>query len=160
MDSKCDLSNVRYYRNERVKVGFTLAGSPHWESNDCAVIALSIVADIPYAWAHEILRVDGDRKVGDGPNWPLFLKQGPFKFKQVKLDGHVSLKNFVKTNPEGRFVIMLRPRCRRPKHGEDCHAASVVDGVVYDCDLNSVQCRVKYAWELKGLRKWKLNQTT
>jgi hypothetical protein len=71
---------------------------------------------------------------------------GPFKWRRCVKKTR-TIKNFIKRHPKGSYVILLRPR------SWTCHVAAVVDGTFYDCNIDSIKCRVVEAWKLEGVRK-------
>ena len=142
----CDLSDAETYSDNGVGFVHTMAGSPRRECHDCGVVALSVVLDIPYALSHALFKSFGRQNKCYAP-WDRFRLQGPFVWHWVGPYRPVTLKEFVRRYPVGRYFLVLRP------HSRTCHAVAVVDGAVYDCGLNSPMVRVPLAWKCTGLKK-------
>lgn len=119
------------------------------DQNQCGVIAVSVVAGIPYDQALELLTKWGRVKGKGTPNWIIHkvLEELGFKVEDypaseiVKLyPGRHSEKRWVTTHHPSRFhsvwpkgVFLLYPRA---------HVLAVVDGVVHDwSSQNSLQVK-------------------
>jgi hypothetical protein len=146
MRAKCDLSKSKYYKDKGVRFAHTLAGSPSRERNDCGVIALSVVLDIPYKLSHAMFKAFG-RKFRSYAPWEKFRLHGPLRWQWVGSYAPVTIKEFIRRYPKGRYFVILRPKSRT------CHALAIADGTVYDCGTNTPNCRVALAWKCSGFRK-------
>jgi hypothetical protein len=142
----CDLSDAEAYKQGGVGFVHTMAGSPKRERHDCGVVTLSVVLDIPYELSHALFKSLGRKDRGYAP-WDRFRYEGPLKWGWVGPYKPITLKEFVRRYPVGRYFLVLRPSS--PK----CHALAVVDGQVYDCGVNSPLVRVNLAWQCLGLKK-------
>lgn len=101
------------------------AGQAIGERKDCGVIALSILADIPYHKAHALLEAQG-RKPGRSTHWAWFeaaLKEAGFKTTEKKWGFHRSTKTIEreKSLAGGKWFIWTRS-----------HYAAMVDGTLHD----------------------------
>jgi hypothetical protein len=146
MSTSCDLSDAETYDKGGVGFVHTMAGSPKRERHDCGVVALSVVLDIPYELSHALFKAFGRKDKGYAP-WDTFRLKGPLKWSYVGPLYTITLKEFVRRYPHGRYFLVLRPRSRT------CHALAVVDGAVYDCDVTSPLARVSLSWRCHGLKK-------
>ena len=70
--------------------------------------------------------------------WDTFRLEGPLRWHWVGPYYAITLKEFVRRYPKGRYFVVLRPR------SPTCHALAVVDGKVYDCGINSHLVRVHW----------------
>jgi hypothetical protein len=146
MDTEtCDLSGTVWYEDRGVLCGCTQAGKNRKERNDCAVIALAVVANLPYELCYQLLRTFGYRR-GQGVPWVPFVRGGPFKWRPA-IRKAITLRKFTITRPQGRYVCLLRPTSKR------CHVISVVDGILINSSVDSPLARVYLAWRYEGLRK-------
>lgn len=96
------------------------------EHNDCTVITMAEVCKLEYHEAHKILRERFARKNRRGA----FMRRTDFKTAMCEYKvaegpysdkNRVSLAQFCKKHPVGRFYVLVRG-----------HALAVIDGVVYD----------------------------
>lgn len=145
MESRCDLSDAKYFNDNGVRWAFTFAKGPAWERHDCGVTALAISADIPYMLAHALLKSWGRRDRSYTPNLLKFIRKGPFRWSGGKI-APVTIDHFCRTRKSGRYLVMLRPRSFK------CHLAAVVDGTFYNGAVDTLRCKIKYAWKLEGPR--------
>ena len=122
------------------------------EHMDCTVHATAIAAQIPYFEAHQLLARFGRRprrgvsyrdfiawatsptgysitgnKVMMGPKGVI----GAYRVQRVNLDKRVTLGQFLKDFPNGRFVVR--------KSG---HVFAVIDGKQFDASPNGLRCRL------------------
>ena len=122
------------------------------EHMDCTVHATAIAAQIPYFEAHELLARFGRRprrgvkyrdfiawatsptgysitgnKVMMGPRGMI----GAYRVQRVNLDKRVTLGQFLKDFPNGRFVVRKRG-----------HVFAVIDGKQFDASPNGLRCRL------------------
>ena len=106
------------YKNSdagRVEAGFS------YEKNDCTVRAAAVRFTTSYARAHELLESVG-RRVKHGVKLPAIkelLERMGLEVKRPLFP--VTLNQFIKQNPRGRFYVVVRG-----------HAVGVVDGVCID----------------------------
>jgi hypothetical protein len=110
------------------------------DSNNCTICALAHSAGITYRQAFDIGKAAG-RRTGKGFATRRLIAQAiqaGFNFQKVTMRT-MSIANFCKANPRGRFV------CRRSGH-----AFTVIDGVVTDHLYNKPLQRVTDAWEYRG----------
>ena len=117
------------------------------EHMDCTVHATAIAAQIPYFEAHELLARFGRRprrgvKYRDFIAWatsPITWATSPspkgvigaYRVQRVKLDKPVTLAQFLKDFPNGRFVVRKRG-----------HVFAVIDGKQFDASPNDLRCRL------------------
>lgn len=141
-----DLSDVCYYDTGNGWIqGVTTAGAPLDEKRDCSVRALSIVADIPYAMAYELLFYCGRKPNSACPNWygnNGVMAQLPFKFQRY-VRKPIRLKTFCKEHPHGRYMIQIT----------DKHVTVVMEGIVHDLIYMSPNSIVKAAWAVTDLKE-------
>lgn len=112
------------------------------DRNSCTVIALSTVCELDYHTALNIATEAGRRR-GKGFQSAVLIghvkKNYNFRFREHLTEGGMSLGQFTKRYPTGRFYVR--------KKG---HAFSVIDGVVYDDCKSGSKTQVLQAWEYKG----------
>jgi len=122
------------------------------EHMDCTVHATAIAAQIPYFEAHQLLARFGRRprrgvKYRDFIAWAMSptgysitgtkIERGPcgkigaYRVQRVALDKPVTLAQFLKDFPNGRFVVR--------KSG---HVFAVIDGQQFDGSPNGMRCRL------------------
>lgn len=121
------------------------------EHMDCTVHATAIAAQIPYFEAHELLARFGRRprhgvKYRDFIAWvtspalccfnnKVMTGQkgviGAYRVQRVNLDKPVTLGQFLKDFPNGRFVVRKRG-----------HVFAVIDGKQFDSRPNGMRCRL------------------
>jgi len=145
MDTKCDLSGTVWYEDAGILCGCTQAGKKRKERHDCAVIALSIVVNQPYELCYQLLRLFGYVR-GKGVAWRNFVKKGPFKWRFISHDP-VTLSHFTLAHPTGSYFCILRPLTPR------CHALAIVDGIVLNGGVDSMDEKVELTWKCEGLKK-------
>jgi hypothetical protein len=116
------------YKNSdagRVQAGFSS------EKHDCTVRAAAIRFTTSYARAHELLESVG-RRVGHGVNLyaisSLLEKMGLEIRKPLF---RITLNQFIKQNPKGRFYVVVRG-----------HAVGIIDGVCIDTVTPKGRARV------------------
>ena len=146
MESWCDLSGTIYYEEQGVRIGNTQAGKLTNEVHDCSVIAVAVSADVPYQIAHELLRKWGRKNNSYTPRFYHWCRLGPFQWRRC-VKRTRTIKTFIKHHPTGRYIILLRP------HSHTCHVASVVNGTLYNCGIDSIKCIVFDAWKFEGPRQ-------
>lgn len=115
---------------------------PH-EQRDCTVRALALAADIPYTKAHMLLKKAGRR---DGHRFPFAAwiwgrdNVAHHKITSVLVPEPRTINRALKKARIGRYII-------RTKH----HVFAVIDGAVYDTELEGKQCRVINMWKFKPI---------
>ena len=129
----------------------TDCNSPLEDKNNCAVIALSVVADIEYDLANKILKAAGRKKTGVTPTFWKIGKILPFKLKShVKFVNNwhkrKTLWTFIKNHPKGRYFVEVGGYTNG-------HALAVIHGVVVDSNYTSPYAKVRGAWSIEGLKK-------
>lgn len=93
------------------------------ETNDCTVVSLAQVLDVPYEAAHEAMARLAGRENGKGASpFPLAMRF-PSVFVQVPLprDGDITLAEFCRVHSVGRYWV-----------GVDGHQLAVINGKVVD----------------------------
>ena len=117
------------------------------EHMDCTVHATAIAAQIPYFEAHELLARFG-RRPRHGVKYRAFIAWatsptgcsitgnprgviGAYRVQRVNLDKSVTLGQFLKDFPNGRFVVRKRG-----------HVFAVIDGKQFDASPNGLLCRL------------------
>lgn len=99
------------------------------ETRDCTVVSFCEVWGAPYHLAHEHLRKQFGRRNRRGPSWAS-VEDAVSKCPKTKMDKlwsikesdkHLSLGQFCKEHPTGRYWVFVRG-----------HALAVIDGVVID----------------------------
>lgn len=126
----------------KITDGGKAAAGFHNEYNDCAVRAVAIACELPYADAHKKLKAHGRK---DGKTTYGFVA---FVDKKIKTEKKLkpakkkaslgTLATFIKTNPKGTFIA-----CKRG------HAFAVIDGIVHDSFKVKPGSHVKMAWKIK-----------
>lgn len=106
------------------------------ESNDCAVIALSIAANITYLEARTFLRDEVGRKDGEG------TPTGAMVFAYDSIYGRFNAKSktartVVAELASGSYMVSVRR-----------HIFAVVDGVSFDC-VETDLARVRRVWRVR-----------
>ena len=101
----------------------------HHENNDCTVIALAAAAKIPYHAAHAMFKKFCSRRPNNGVAWNfvgrldkiLPINMEPMEFKCRGKQHNITLNQFCKRYPKGRFYVLVAG-----------HALAIVDGVIHD----------------------------
>jgi hypothetical protein len=122
------------------------------ESMDCVVRALSIAANKPYADVHKVC-ADAGRVFGKKTAWSVTgVAAKHFNLEFVSIangntnhdwsdgwKGQMTLMQFVKAYPEGRFLVLGKR-----------HAVALVDGVVHDWNNSRTKerSRIYRAWKV------------
>lgn len=116
------------YREERESRG---------ETNDCTVVSLAQVLEIPYGEAHGIMRAHG-RVKGRGCHMSAPAASYPAVFTKVQglEPDEISLAEFCRTHKVGRYWVEVTG-----------HALAVVNGKVVD-HSRKVRRRVQRAWKV------------
>ena len=143
---RCDLSGTVWYEDRGVLCGCTQAGKKRKERNDCTVIALAVVTDLPYELCYQLLRTFGYRR-GEGVHWHPFVLHGPFKWRAYVRKA-ITVRKFSITHNTGRYVCILRP-----SDPERCHATAMVDGIFLNAGVDSTLATIHFAWRYEGLKK-------
>lgn len=109
------------------------------EENDCAVVAFSLVLDIPYPDAYKKLEAAG-RESNNGFFIVEFMEHCMFKGYTVETikydkDDRPTQQVFTESHPTGSWIVYTKG-----------HIVAVVDGVLYDNNLKPTKSRVQYAW--------------
>lgn len=111
-----------------------------WETNDCAVRALRIVAEITYSEAHAALKAEG-REDRDGTYNRVVAAAGQrYGLSEVTPGAGARLfptiAQFARANKRGRFLIRTRT-----------HFVALVNGVMHDWqNAKGPRTRVMRAW--------------
>ena len=111
------------------------------ERLDCAVRAVAIAMDIPYAKAHALLRAHG-RKLKQ--RTAVFIisnvvtEHCPTAERRYYRPFKLTVANFAKLNAKGRYVLFIRG-----------HFFAIVDGTVHSFKSHAT-ARVIWAWEIKS----------
>ena len=115
------------------------------EHNDCTVVALATAFEMPYPAAHKLMAMAG-RKTRHICPTGIFLNSdipnqiiGGFRYVRVGQDGTVSLAQFLRDFPKGRFVLHCRD-----------HVFTVIDGKVFNLRRGR-RTRIKTIWYLEAL---------
>ncbi len=143
---QCDLSGTVWYEDQGILVGCTQAGKKRKERNDCMVIALAAVVNIPYELSYQLLRKFGYIR-GKGVDWYRVLRGGPFKWRAYVRKA-ITVRKFSVTHPEGKYLCLLRIR-----DAKRCHVVAMVNGVVLNAGIDSMDSRIYLAWRYEGLKK-------
>lgn len=109
----------------RVEAGFAS------EKNDCTVRAAAVRFTTSYTRAHELLESVG-RRVGHGIRLNTignFLEKMGLEVRKPLF--RITLNQFIKQNPKGRFYVVVRH-----------HAVGIVDGVCVDTTTPKGRARV------------------
>lgn len=116
------------YREERDARG---------ENNDCTVVSLAQVLEIPYGEAHSIMRAHG-RVKGRGCHMSAPAASYPGVFDKVKGLEHdeISLAEFCRAHKVGRYWVAVTG-----------HALAVINGKVVD-HSRAVRRRIDYAYRV------------
>lgn len=113
--------------------------SEYGETNDCTVIALATALECSYKEAHQILERWGRRK-RKGIPLDLTLQTRGKEIgitERMNFEKSPTLRQFIKDNPEGNFIVIVRG-----------HALCVKNGVIYD-HSERPQRRVLQAYRVK-----------
>lgn len=116
------------YRAERERMG---------ETNDCTVVSLAQVLEIPYGEAHGIMRAHGRQHRRGMHMWPV-ADSYPSVLSMVKglaID-EISLAEFCRAHSVGRYWVEVTG-----------HALAVVNGKILD-HSRKVRRRVMRAWKV------------
>ncbi len=108
---------------------------------DCTVVALTLLLDIPYAEAEQIMTKYGRTRKG----WNRATRRSPsgaLRFKEALagiLGGSIvarrgSVGKFVRTHPRGKYLVWVRG-----------HVFAVMHGIVCDV-VDMPNRRIKWAW--------------
>jgi hypothetical protein len=98
-------------------------------SNDCAVIAYAIAADVPYHRAHRLFAATCRATAQDATdiacmtkNWPYYMQNSNRTYLwQSYVDIPCTVAEFARANTDGNFFLIVPG-----------HALAVCDGTVYD----------------------------
>jgi hypothetical protein len=131
------------------------------ERNDCTVIALSQATPLTYHEAHDIMR-DAGRKFGHGFPFQIWMKNHEEVSPGIKLvtvydwtvnifhpieknlisgpknSKELTLGQFVKSNPEGNYIVIVRR-----------HATTVIDGVIHDTFRQGPRKRISKVYKVE-----------
>ena len=112
------------------------------ERNNCTVVALSAVTDLPYNECKNIAmeagRVDG-RGFRSATLIKFFNKNIAEKFDEVYMPRRLTVSTFCKEHPKGRFYVRKRG-----------HAFSIINGVVHDLvDASTPRSFIQGAWKFE-----------
>lgn len=96
------------------------------ETNDCTVVTMAEVCKLEYHEAHKILRERFKRPNRRGAymqrtDFKDAMKEYPIAEGPYSKTNKISLAQFCKKHPVGRFYVLVRG-----------HALAVIDGVVHD----------------------------
>jgi len=159
MDSKfkCDLSDAKDMASEGLpEYVITQAGCWPSEDNDCGVVALAIVANIPYKIARKIVQVCLDRE----PKKCMLTmfkacRHLPFRFRKVNKK-RFKLGTLLERYPEGRYYVEIgghpNPSVYSPEGIYYCHALAAIDGKLYDRHINPPDRWVRGVWKIEGMK--------
>ena len=120
------------------------------EQRDCTIRALAVSAGIPYELAHKIGKEAG-RKDGRGFYPDVLLKRAKkhhgitYKKKRYK---NITIQRFIKENPTGRYYVAT-----------NCHAFAIINGTIYDNQINRPLQRIEEAYLMSNNRLTYLRQT-
>ena len=161
--SACDVSDAIDFSNDGMPLAVTQGGSYPDERDDCGVTALALTCDIPYPAMHEICRYYLGRKDGKANESLLrasTLAKLPmqfrcvYRFKSWKNTPHywlhhyhrkMRLYTFMRLFPKGRYYLEI-------SDGKWPHAISVIDGKIWDTNMNGPDQWMRGAWEYLGFR--------
>ena len=110
------------------------------ERLDCAVRAVAIAMDIPYAEAHALLRAHGRRpkhRTAVVVVTDLISTHRPNSVLKFYRPSRTSVARFAACHPKGRYVLFIRG-----------HFFAIADGVVHSFKGHD-KARVLWAWEIK-----------
>ena len=108
------------------------------EDNDCTVVSLAFLLDLPYGLAHGIMRATAGRQHRQPAHMHLAVEAYPAVFKEVEgmpIEG-ISLAEFCRVHSTGRYWVRVTG-----------HALAVINGKVYD-HSRKVRRRVTDAWRV------------
>jgi len=109
------------------------------ERADCTVIALAMALNVPYEFAHQVLKTHG-RKDKRGfyieKAIQSVCKELGFTAKQIKRSG--SVRKFIKNNPAGNFLCTKRG-----------HAFAIIDSVPFN--LDTIDSHLLGAWKIEKI---------
>lgn len=121
------------------------------ENNDCVVRAISNVTNCDYDKAHGLVAKHYNRRNNRGTSTiaiinhsvDLFNDLG-FNYEEVnQVYAKSTINQFVRRNPRGRFLILVRS-----------HALAIVNGVVYDnADRTSGRHKINFAFKIEERAK-------
>ena len=110
------------------------------ERLDCAVRAIAIAMDIPYADAHALLREHGRKpkhRTAVIVVTDLISTRCPTAVLKYYRPSRTSVARFAACHPKGRYVMFIRG-----------HFFALVDGTVHSFKSHAT-ARVLWAWEIK-----------
>jgi hypothetical protein len=157
MDSKlkCDLSDAKDMASEGLpEYVITQAGCWPSEDNDCGIVAVSIVTDLPYRLIHKLAKVCVGR---NNRECLLNMKVGhrfwPFKFHRVNKKSF-KLGTILNRYPQGRYYVQIGGASKGMGRFTElnCHALAVIDGKIYDRHINPPDRWVKDVFKIEGLK--------
>lgn len=130
---------VTMYKYSPLPPELVKASDDYKETNDCTVKAFAIAFNTTYAKAHNHLHKYCGRQRGKGikssRTIPKSLKHSKVKEGPYSRSNRITLSQFCKKHPEGRYYVSVTG-----------HALAVIDGTVYD---HSDRPRRQVTWALR-----------
>ena len=115
-----------------------LAKSSINDDNNCVVRAIAIAYGLSYKKAYDIAAAAG-RKHAKGAYTENVLQKSGLKY--TKFVRHLTINQFLKSNPQGRFIATRRG-----------HAFAIINGTIYDSVTNKKRQIINKLFQVESLR--------